>query len=69
MSRGQVSPRDKDLQHVPDDREGGDHAQLPVGEGHASIPEGATAQSEAQGAQLRGHGHWAAQESDRTGDV
>jgi hypothetical protein len=44
MSRGQVSPRDKDLQHVPDDREGGGHAQLPVGEGHASIPEGATAQ-------------------------
>ena len=44
MSRGQVSPRDKDLQHVPDDREGGDHAQLPVGEGDASIPEGATAQ-------------------------
>jgi hypothetical protein len=36
MSRGRVGPRDEDLQHVTDDREGGDRVQLPVGEGYIS---------------------------------
>ena len=43
LSRGHDGPRDEDLQHVPDDRKGGDHAQLPAVQGHASIREGATA--------------------------
>ena len=52
MSSGQVSSSDKDLlhdpgdapPHIPHDRGGGDHVQLPVGEGRANIPEGATEQ-------------------------
>ena len=52
LSSVQVSSSDKDLLHdpgdappqVPHDREGGDCVQLPVSEGRASIPEGATEQ-------------------------